>query len=240
MKRALKPFVTVLFLCLALAACDADPEADIAAGTEAYLMNDFDRAHALWEPLALAGNEEAAGRLAFSVMESDSVRALSLAQPAIDSGLPIGRLLAAAFEYQGIGRKKSEENAISAFRSLAKCGMPIALNAYSVIRKARENRDLYNHGELRDLENAALSGLSIAQFNVAMNHFKERKEDYVYKSLAWLKLAAERDHPTSIEMLESLNEKGLPFTAENIANEIFERLKGSLDERYPFECSSDH
>lgn len=224
----------VLTFCLALAACDADPEADIAAGTQAYLKNDFDRAQALWQPLAMAGNEEAAARLALTLYRDDAAKALQLASPAISSDIAVGQLAAALFQYEGIGETKNPRAAVETLESLSDCGMPIALNAHAAIRRELDQREHFTKSELIDLEAAALSGFTPAMYNLALQGLRN---DDLGEGLKWLILANDLNHGAAKEMLDRSTTIDIPELIAGIASARAEEAKGSLKPHDPFACN---
>lgn len=227
-----------VFLCLALAACDTDPSPDIEAGTKAYLSGDLGLARQLLEPLAKRGNAQASARLALVESETAPDRAIDLAQPAIEQDLPIGQYLAAYFEFKGIGRPVSLENALPQLKPLAACGMPAALSASAVLHKRLENRSLYTEAEIADLTEAANADFAPAHFNLAMHLAEGKRDDYVSHVLIRLFLAASWNQENAVRALNELKKNGLPRLTVEVAKNDAEALKGSLVWRDPFKCTS--
>jgi uncharacterized protein len=116
--------INLLAMILALASpigCLASPYED---GKEAFRNQDYDRAIALWRPLADAGDAHAQARLAELYLgglgvRQDYDRAYAYASKAADRGVARGEYILATMYRDGKGVEKDVTHAIALFRQAA-------------------------------------------------------------------------------------------------------------------------
>jgi TPR repeat protein len=208
--------VALVVAVLLLSGCERDPEADLAAGIEAYQERDFEAAYDYWAPHAEAGHLESQARLALLYssglgVEEDAARAVALFTPAADAGLTLGVYLRALHMMEGRGLPEDALAAFELLQPLIACEMPaalslsaFALNGNSKLRKNVEQASvLYRR--------AAELGLASAQYNLGRLVLgrSEGKLAPVADGLAWLMLAAQQGDRESVRLLRTL-EAGMP------------------------------
>jgi TPR repeat protein len=228
-----------------LAGCERDPEADLAAGIEAYQERDFEAAYDYWAPHAQAGHLESQARLALLYssglgVEEDAARAVALFTPAAEADLPLGVYLRALHMMQGTGLPKDEVAAFALLQPLIACEMPAALNlgGYAL------------NGNTALLENTAISkkwymeaahlGYAAAQYNLSRALLNEHRStiDAAADGLVWAILSSDRGHIPASEFIDRLKRDGLPDFYFAVAQEKASEIARVVVDIDPYYCSA--
>lgn len=226
-----------------LAACERDPEADLAAGIEAYQERDYEAAYDYWAPHAEAGHLEAQARLALLYsgglgVEEDAARAVALFTPAAAAGLPLGTYLRALHMMEARGLSKDAVAALDLLQPLIACEMPAALNlgGYALKHRNGVGRDSDLAADWYRM--AAQLGYPPAQFNYARHLILEAKGelDGVAEGLSWAHLASENGVDEAKEYLESTADVLIFHDYYSLADAKFQRLSREVHRRDPFKC----